>query len=605
MADCLAHVLLAALIALAWVGAGAVVLARARPGEGAALALLNRFGGGAIVFALGTFALGYLHLLYAEVMTPLTAAAAVVGAVAVARTLRGTRLPRLGAWPRWQQAVLALIVLFAVLDVVATCAPITSADALYHHAASAKLFEDEHRIVEMPWAWNSYQPYTVEMLVLDGFLLWDSIQGAFAPLLLALGSVAAVGLGATREFGRSVGLLAAAILFVNAFAVWLATSTFVEFGFLLFFALAGWNAVRFVRADRGGALVLAGVFAGGAAGVKYPAAVAAVMFAAAAGVVARRQLTVRRVLLFAVPAVAVALPWYLKNWIVTGNPFYPLVFGGLNPEAEAAREASFERYGFGTSPADLALLPFRLLVDAEPFDRGEFASPLLLIFAPLALLVPQARRWVIAILAAGLVLVLGWFFGSQHVRFLAPIAVYFSVLAALGILALTRAGRLGRLVAVATTAGAFAAATGIALVYAGQFVPVALGRESRAQFLREEVSYEDGTDWLSRNLPPDAHVALGHILGLYVDRPYVLWTSDILPTTAGPAETRAFARRYGLTHAAVLASNRGARAKQLRYLRARSTARVPVRTIVSRTRSEYGPPDTLLVYRLGLRRPRS
>jgi len=603
LADCVAHVALAAVTALSWVGAGTLALAWARPGGGAALALLNRFGAGAIAFALATFAAGYLHLLYAEAYVPVATAFAVVGAVVVARELRGTRL-HLGGWPRWQQAVLALIVLFAILDVVATCAPITSADALYHHAANPKLFEHEHRIVETPWAWNSYQPYTVELLVLNGFLLWDSVQGAFAPLLLALGTVAAVGFGAAREFGRGVGLLAAAALFVNAFAVWLATSTFVEFGFMLMFALAGWNVVRFARTDRVDALVLAGVFAGAAAGVKYPAAVAAVVFAVAAGTVLRPRLSLRRVALFALPAVAVALPWYVKNWIVAGNPVYPLVFGGLNPEAEIARRGSFEQYGFGTSIGDLALLPFRLLVDAEPFDRGEFASPLLLIFAPLALLVPQARRYAAAVLAAGLVLVLGWFYGSQHARFLAPLAVYFSVLAALGIVALAGAGRLGRLAAVATTAGAFVAATAIALVYAAQFVPVALGREDEEQFLRDEVSYHEGTEWLNRNLPPGAHVALGHILGMYLDRPYVLWTSDVLPTTAGPAETRAFARKYGLTYAAVLQANRRSRARQLRDLRGRLIARVPVRTIVSRTRSEEGPPDALLVYELARGRPR-
>ncbi len=590
---------LATLTALAWTGAGAVALAWARPGGGAALALLNRFGAGALAFALLTFAAGYLHLLYAEALVPLTVACAVLGAVVTVRTIRGSALPRVREWPRWQQAVLALIVLFALLDLVATCAPITSADALYHHAANPKLFEHEHRIVETPWAWNSYQPYTVEMLVTDGFLLWDSVQGAFAPLLLALGAVAAIGLGAAREFGRAVGLLAAAVVFVNAFAVWLATSTFVEPGFMLMFALAGWNAVRFVRTDRLDALVLAGTFAGGAAAVKYPAAVAAIVFALAAGFLARRHLTLRRVLVFVAPAAAIALPWYVKNLIVTGNPFYPLVFGGQNAEAERVREASFEPYGFGTSPIDLVLLPFRLLVDAEPFDRGEFASPLFVIFAPLALLVREARRYTAPVLAAGLVLVVGWFYGSQHLRFLAPTAVYLAVLAAFGIRALAREGWLGRIVAAGTTTAAFAAATVIAFVYVGQFVPVVTGRESEATFLRNKVSYQDGTDWLNQNLPADAHVALGHLFGLYLERPYVIWVVDVLPLSAGPRATRAFAARYRLTHAAVLASNGRPRAHQLGYLHARLIARVPVRTIVSRTRSEEGPPDTLLVYALG------
>lgn len=598
MADSVAHVALAALTALGWIGAGTLALAWVRPGGSAALTLLNRFGAGALAFSLVTFAAGYLHLLYAEAYVPLVVACAAIGAVVSARTLRGARPPRIREWPRWQQAVLALLVLFALLDVIATCAPITSADALYHHAANPKLFEHEHRIVETPWAWNAYQPYTVEMLVLDGFLLWDSIQGAFAPLLLMLGTAAAVGFGAAREFGRAIGILAAAILFVNAFAVWLATSTFVEPGFMLMLALAGWNAVRFARTDRVDALLLAGVFAGGAAGVKYPAAVAAAVFAAGAAFLVRRHLTRRRVLLFCASAAAVALPWYVKNWIVTGNPVFPLLFGGLNPEAERAREASLAQYGFGKSPIDLVLLPFRLLADAEPFDRGEFASPLLLVYSPIALLVRRVRRYAWPIFAAGLVIVLGWFYGSQHLRFLAPISVYFSVLAAIGIVTLARAGRVGRIVACATTAGAFAAATAIGLVYAAQFAPVAVGREDREAFLRQEVSYEDGTEWLNRNLPPDAHVALGYILGMYLDRPYVLWTSDVLPTTVGPGPTRAFARRYGLTHAAVLESNRGSRAVQLEYLHARLIARVPVRTVVSRTQNEFGPPDTLLVYKL-------
>jgi 4-amino-4-deoxy-L-arabinose transferase-like glycosyltransferase len=75
--------------------------------------------------------------------------------------------------------------------------------------------------------------------------------------------------------------------------------------------------------------------AGGAAGMKYLGLVAVLAIAAVAVGLAWRRLSYRQVLVFAVPAIVVALPWYVKNAVLTGNPFYPHIFGGLNPSAAA------------------------------------------------------------------------------------------------------------------------------------------------------------------------------------------------------------------------------------------------------------------------------
>ena len=82
----------------------------------------------------------------------------------------------------------------------------------------------------MPANSSSYEPFTVQMLVLDGFLLWDSVQGAFTPFLLALVAVAAVAGAAERIAGRTVALLAAAVFAAQPLMLWEATSTFIEFG---------------------------------------------------------------------------------------------------------------------------------------------------------------------------------------------------------------------------------------------------------------------------------------------------------------------------------------------------------------------------------------
>ncbi|MGH3131931.1 MAG: hypothetical protein ACRDNX_14040, partial [Gaiellaceae bacterium] len=302
-----------------------------------------------------------------------------------------------------------------------------------------------------------------------------------------------------------------------------------------------------------------------------------------------------RVLAFALPALAIPLVWYARNAVLTGNPVYPFVFGGANEEAMRAARDSFSSYGHGRSPLDLVLLPLRLLADADEFDRGEFASPLFLLFAPVALLAPAARRAAPIVLGAVLVYTLAWFAGSQQLRLLAPAMPALAVLAALGIVTLAARGRIGRAVAVAVPAAALAGGLAVSVVYAAQFVPVVAGRESEREFLSESSSYYDGVDWLNRNLPADARVVIDHVFALHVDRPTVVWTSDVLESTAGPVETRAFFRRFRLTHAAVFESD-ATRRRQLGYVRAERVARVMVRPVASRTLNELGPSEPMLVF---------
>ena len=139
------------------------------------------------------------------------------------------------------------------------------------------------------------------MLVLDGFLLWDSVQGAFAPFLLSLVAVAAVAGAAERLAGRTVALLAAAVFFAQPLMLWEATSTFIESGLACAVALAGWNLLRFARHGERRSLVLAGLFAGGAAGMKYLGLIAVLALTVAAAIALHRRLTLARVLAFAAP----------------------------------------------------------------------------------------------------------------------------------------------------------------------------------------------------------------------------------------------------------------------------------------------------------------
>jgi hypothetical protein len=591
-------VALAGLTALGWLGLGSLLLARVPRSGDALLDGLNRFGVGAVGFALLTFLAGLAGLLYPAVYVPILVACAVAGGAALRRVERVR-----GSEPltRWELSLAVAIGVTVLLAVVAAGAPVTAFDSLHYHASAPARFAEARQLLEFEWGWSSYQPFTVEMLVTDGVLLWDSIQGAFAPLLLALGALAAtIGMGA-RVGGRGLGLLAGAIFFVQPLMAFEASGSLVENGLAFAAALAAWNIAVFVRTGQHAAIGLAGLFAGAAAGMKYVGLFVLLAAGVALLLFARRRLGAVPLALFAVPAALVALPWYVKNLVQTGNPLFPFVFGGVSEYGERWVESGIHEHGHGRGPMDALLLPFRLLTEGDDFDRGSWLSPLFLLFAPLSLLDERRRRWCKLVLTVAGLYLAAWFLTSQQARFLLPLAPVLAVLAALGVVALARRGRLGWLVAPLAAGAALVTGFTMSAAYDAQFAPVALGLEDRDDFLAEKTPYYDGVVRLNRMLGEDDVALLDFAAVLYVEDPYVVWTPMVLPIQAGADETRRFASEERLTHAAVLDVNLEARRPQLEELGARRIASVSVTAPLFGLRITAGQPELLHVYELSSR----
>jgi hypothetical protein len=597
-AESATHLALTAVTATSWFGLGWVVLARVRRTGDVLLDTLNRVGVGAVAFALLTLGAAAAGGLYTVVYVPFLVVCAAVGLIPARRIARDAPRPRIRSWPRWQIALAVLIVASCLLTAVATCAPVTTFDALHYHAAAPARYAEAHKLLEFEWGWSTYQPFTVEMLATDGVLLEDSVQGAFASYLLGLFALTAVvGMG-LRTGGRPTALLAAATFALQPLLAFEESGSLIETGLAFVVALAAWNGAVYVVHRDLTALVLCGAFAGAAAGMKYVGLFVPIAVAVGLLVALRGRMPHRAALAFVVPAVLVGLPWYVKNALQTGNPLFPFVFGGVTDEARRFIEGGIREHGTGRSPSDAALLPFRLLADGDAFDRGSWLSPLPLLFAPLALLDARTRRVSVPVLAGAAAFLAAWFATSQQARFLIAVAPVLSVLAALGMQALARRGSIGRLVATTVTAAALSTGFAMIAVYTAQFLPVAVGAEGRDEFLEVKTPYYDGVRRLNRLLDDNDRVLLDFAAVLYVEDPYVVWTPLVLSTDADPAEALRFAAAEGLTHAAVLEVNHEARQPTLDALGARLIATVPVHAPVFGLRITRGPPERLHIYEL-------
>jgi hypothetical protein len=487
----------AAVCLLSWAGAGWLVPRRLLSRE-VLLDSLTRVGLGSVVVGLAVLGLGRASLLYRPLLLGLTLAGAVAG-LGMLRKARGLRRPS------GLTLALSLAVAVAIaVDLLASTAPVSSADALKYHLALPKLWLQQASIGDPFWRWEGWDPSGIEMLYTQGLAVGGaSTAAALHAILAGLSALAIFGLG--RQLGGTplAGAAAAFLFTLQGIVSWEATSSFIELGLTFYAVLAVWHGLRWGSAPSRSAALLTGAFAGATAGTKYLGLVAAAVmlgiFAACAAF--RRRLG--DVAVAVAGAVVVGGWWYLKNAIATGNPFYPFFFGGkwMTGYASDVIHSSVSSYGVGGGLPRLVLLPIDLLVHGQAFDRGRYVGTAIFVFAVLALVV---RRTAVTLVLLGGVLVylVYWHLQSPQARFLLPaLAILAAVGGTAAALWLSAAGARRALAAVVLALAAAAWLVSTAAL-TRQLFPSALGIESRAAALQRLTGTYDAFRAARRRVGP-------------------------------------------------------------------------------------------------------
>ncbi|HSF01761.1 MAG TPA: hypothetical protein VLA62_02040, partial [Solirubrobacterales bacterium] len=263
----------------------------------------------------------------------------------------------------------------------------------------------------------------------------------FAPLL------AMVTFGWARERGLDRAWAATAALIVawvpNAYDV--AASAYVDLALAAYTAMAVRAFGRWWTTLDARHLVWLTVGIGGALSIKLSAAFVILPLALLALLrslrptsdPARPALSTARVAGVAVMAlglgVALAAPWYLRNWSRTGSPLFPFYLGiwpaeapGWDRERSQLYETLFSLYGSIETPLDYLLTPIRLAVAAQP-DRPQFYDGVLGIAVAFALPLLAWALWTrrlgvelrLSVLISACLFVF-WLFSSQQLRYLLP-----------------------------------------------------------------------------------------------------------------------------------------------------------------------------------------
>jgi len=411
--DALLNLAVAGWLALTALGMGTWLLRRLLP-TGPPPAETLVLGAGLGLGALGLLGLGVglLGLFRPAVAYGVTLALSLAFAPSLARTFRGWRHWRPAEPPRFLPALyLSLIALWTLLMALL---PPTDWDGLFYHLTGPKLYLQAGGIVggiDIP---HLSFPSLMEMLFAWAMLLRGDIAAKLLHTFFGLLLAGLVYLTARRFLNPKAAwpavLLFASMPMVSTLAGWAYNDLA-----LAFYQLASLHA--FVQYRIGESenpqsptsglrwLVLSGVFAGLAMGLKYTGFVTPVVVGGLILWHVRRASpstfeTSRFTgfALFSLSALLVAWPWYVKNWAFTGNPVYPFLsslFDGRYWDSFRAEWYAAAGSGIGWRLDMLLALPWLLTLgvhDANYWDGR--TGPLFLLFLPLIVLyraLPQAR----------------------------------------------------------------------------------------------------------------------------------------------------------------------------------------------------------------------
>lgn len=498
-------------------------------------------------------------------------------------------------WPPWSLAALSdasehggalarvvqlFLLLIGALTLTRALTPPTGWDSHVYHLTAPQRYLEVGQIVggiDIP---HFYFPALVEQLYTAGLLVRGPMAAQALHLALAgLGLLALYGF-LYRYQGARIAWTGVAIL-ASAPTLWsLAGRAYVEWGLLAYGFLAFWALQNALGQGSVRWLVVSGCCAGLALGVKYTAAVLVLGLCASLlwTTLQRRRSpspqerppfpTWEQSGLWAAAALGVASPWYLKNLALTGNPFYPFLFGGWN--WDPWRAEWFTRGGTGLllEPWRLLTAPWELVVLASEGSLlyDVTLSPLLLAFLPLLLLLRSGPTWVRPALWVAAVGYGGWLFGAAQSelllqgRLLLPVLPF---LAALLAMALAQSERLilpslrtpflldALIILVLVLNGVAMAASWVA----DPPLPYLAGAESRATYLERHLGpHYRALDHLNSVTPPEAQ-----ILFLWEPRSYLCqvrcqpdallynWR-DLLRRYEEPAAIYQALRSEGYTH---------------------------------------------------------
>ncbi len=346
------------------------------------------------------------------------------------------------------------------LEVILNLTPPVSRDALIHHLAVPKLWLKHGGFYETPWANFSYYPMYINLLYFVCLFFKNDIAPKFIHLAFGLATGGLIYIYLKNKYDYNWGLLGVVIFITTPIVIWLSTSAYLDLG-MTFFTTASLLAFLKWRDSEYNLfkwLCISACCMGVAIGSKYNALIAwffinLILMYSYARDTERQMMALKYGAIFFVISAVVASPWYLKNYFLTQNPFYPLFNSFFqswhqqpiqeilqNQVQQKTNAVGFFRLRevmYGETFWETLLIPFRMFFQGDDHNYRYFQgvlNPLLIVFTPFLFLDKFNRKdkFVFGFFSAFFIAI-AFFTTAKQVRYILPVLPFLTILAVMGI----------------------------------------------------------------------------------------------------------------------------------------------------------------------------
>lgn len=345
---------------------------------------------------------------------------------------------RLGFFEITACLLLLLCLLLALLIVLT---PAIGKDALIYHLAVPKLYLQNHGFYFIPGNIFCNYPLNSEMLYLIGLNLRGDIVAKGVHFVMGLLILVSMYQFSRRLVPSAQFIFLPLIIFLSIPSVFVNVHmayndlTVTFYTFLTVYAFLNWVSTKQTQW-----LAISGIFTGLSVATKYSTLLLPFMgFLGILYVSRRQEIDNRQALrflgLYILSTLVVGSPFYIKNWILTGNPTYPFlyqIFGGTGWDMAQARqyELFLENLGMGRGFFDYLLLPWNLSFHAKmnsPVFDG-ILGPMFILTLPFAIWIRNMPNTLkMAMVYCGLTF-LFWAANVHQIRYLMPIFPFLAIM---------------------------------------------------------------------------------------------------------------------------------------------------------------------------------
>lgn len=265
--------------------------------------------------------------------------------------------------------------------------PPTSWDSLSYHLRGPWLYLQAGSIYPGIDVFSLNNPFLLEMVFMLSMAIRSDVTAQLLHFFFLFLLAGQVYLLAVTGLKLAQGWTAVLLLFTLPMLLQLAPVTYNDLALAFTILAALYAYIRWREGENGRWLLLSGIFSGLAMSLKYTSFIAPTMIGLLliAGHWRQPRHLARLLLLFAGPALLVALPWYIKNWFFTGNPVYPFVWHGQFWDEFRTVAHQNPGSGIGWDPIAILSVPYTLTLGIADASGDGLIGPLFLGLLPLLL----------------------------------------------------------------------------------------------------------------------------------------------------------------------------------------------------------------------------